>query len=138
MQIDFAFLADSATVRPDGRVDAVAIGAFTVSVEHFPTTVLHFAVVTRVGFAAEDGNAAGNLAVRIIAPDGTPVAEQTARVDAPPIFVTETAGRKRTRVLNFYDVPIPAPGTYRCAVTLNGEAYGDIHFDILVTAPIPA
>jgi len=130
MQIDFAFLADSATQRPDGRVDALAIGPFTATHDRFPASVLHFAVVARVGFAQEDRDQSGALRVRIVAPGGATVAEQQSAVEAPPIFVDETAGRKRTRVLNFYNVPLPAPGAYVCQVALNSERFdGDVHFD---------
>ncbi len=123
MQIDFAFLADSATQRPDGRVDALAIGPFTAMHDHFPASVLHFAVVARVGFAREDRDHSGALRVRIVAPDGETVAGQQSVAEAPPVFVDETAGRKRTRVLNFYNVPLPAPGAYVCHVALNGEQF---------------
>ncbi len=130
MQIDFAFLADSATQRPDGRVDALAIGPFTATQGRFPASVLHFAVVARVGFTQEDRDRAGTLHVRVVAPDGATVAEQQSAVEAPPIFVAETEGRRRTRVLNFYNVPLPAPGTYVCNVALNGDQFdGDVHFE---------
>ena len=136
MQIDFAFLADSANVRPDGRIDAIAIGAFIATEERFPASLQHFAVVTRVGFAEEDGDTSGLLRVGIIAPDGTTVSEQESVVEAPPIILTMTEGRKRTRVLNFYDVPLPSPGPYACRITLNErDEYRGIHFDAALAVP---
>ncbi len=136
MQIDFAFLADSATVRPDGRIDAVAIGAFAVTATQFPAAVERFAVVTRVGFAADETES-GTLHVRVRAPDGTVVAERTTTVAPPhPLTQPQPQGRARTRVVNFFNVTLPAPGAYHPVVSLAGEDYIGMHFDAsLITPP---
>ncbi len=61
MQIDFAFLADSAAQQLDGRVDALAIRPFTATHDQSPAWVLHFAVAARVGFAPEGRDQSGTL-----------------------------------------------------------------------------
>ncbi len=130
MQIDFAFLADSATHRADGRIDAAAIGPFVVEVADFPTTVDHFAVVTRVGFEPEDETMPAALRVRIVAPGGETVAEQSSTVEAPPTIERMAPHRTRTRVLNFFNVALPAPGVYHCRITLNDTLhYINVYFD---------
>lgn len=130
MQIDFAFLADSATHRPDGRIDATAIGPFVVAAAHFPAHAEHFAVVTRVGFEPEDAMQPASLRVGVVAPDGTRVAEQTSTVEAPPVIEHMAPHRTRTRVLNFFNVALPQPGTYHCRITLNDTLhYINVYFD---------
>lgn len=130
MQIDFAFLADSATHRADGRIDAAAIGPFVVPATTFPASVEHFAVVTRVGFEPEDEGTPAALRVRVVAPNGVTVAEQSSLVEAPPIIEHMAPHRTRTRVLNFYRVALPAPGVYHCRITLNDTLhYINVYFD---------
>ena len=132
MQIDFAFLADSATHRADGRIDAAAIGPFVLTSATFPTTVDHFAVVTRVGFEPEDEGTPAALRVRVVAPGGATVAEQASTVEAPPIIEQMAPHRTRTRVLNFYRVALPVPGVYHCRITLNDTLhYINVYFDAL-------
>lgn len=118
MHVQFTLLADSATLRPDGRLDATAIGPFSVQAVHFPTSVPEFAVVTRVGFDAGEGDP-GKLVVRVYAPTGEIVAERESEVEAPPIITTPTPDRTRTRVLNFFRVPVPVPGVYHVNIRLN-------------------
>ncbi len=118
MHVQFTLLADSATLRPDGRLDATAIGPFSVRAVGFPTSVPEFAVVTRVGFDVGE-NDPGKLVVRVYAPNGEIVAQRESEVEAPPVFATPTAERTRTRVLNFYRVPLPVPGVYHVNIRLN-------------------
>lgn len=130
MHVHFALLADSATVRPDGRLDATAIGPFTVHAKQFPVIVPEFAVVTRVGFDVEE-DAPGQLVVRIVAPNGAVVAERDSEVEIPPVFAAHTGERTRTRVLNFFRVSLPIPGSYHVHVKLNGVDYlTRIYFDV--------
>ena len=132
MQIDFAFLADSATHRADGRIDAAAIGPFVVPATTFPASVGHFAVVTRVGFEPADEMNAATLRVRVVAPGGETVVEQSSTVEAPPILEHMAPHRTRTRVLNFYHVALPAPGVYHCRITLNETLhYINVYFDVV-------
>jgi hypothetical protein len=140
MRIDFVFLADSASQRPDGRIDAVAIGNFQLSASHFPTECDRFAAIVRASFEPEETEPAA-VRVRVISPDGTPVAEREVSI-APPAPLTEPhpEGRVRTRVVNFFNVSVPEPGTYLIRASLNdmdhvGAHFG-AHFDArLVTEP---
>lgn len=129
MHVQFVLLADSATVRPDGRLDATAIGPFTVRAAHFPATVHEFAVITRVNCEAQDEEP-GHLVVRVLAPDGSIVAERDSEIEVPPVYLTRTEDRTRTRVLNFFKVPIPMPGVYQLSVRLNDVDFlTRMHFD---------
>lgn len=129
MRVDFAFLADSATPRADGRVDATAIGPFTLTASAFPATIPHFAVVPRIGFAPEDNGQPASLRVRIVGPNAETVAEQAATVDAPRVIAEMTPGRTHTRVLNFYNVRLPEAGAYQCHIALNGVEETRLQFD---------
>src|SRR5215471_8470987 len=82
MQIDFVFLADSAAQRPDGRIDAIAIGAFTVTAAHFPVKCERFAVIVRGSFEPDETDPT-SLHVQVIAPGGARVAERDVTI-APP------------------------------------------------------
>lgn len=138
MQIDFAFLADSATVRPDGRIDAVAIGAFALTAARFPAAVDRFAVVTRVTFDADEREA-GTLHIAIRAPGGAVIAAREVTVEPPPpLTEPQPPGRARTRVVNFFNVALPAPGVYHPVVTLNGDDYIGMHFDAAHAADVDA
>jgi len=137
MHVQFALLADSVEIRPDGRLNATAIGPFTIQAAQFPATVPEFSVVTRVSFDIGDDDA-GELAVRVFAPNGTVVAERESVVEAPPVIATRTADRTRTRVLNFYKVPLPVPGAYHVHIKLNDVDFlTRIYFEVeLVEAEI--
>src|SRR4051794_18296049 len=129
MHIDFVILADSATQRPDGRIDAVAIGNFTVSVAHFPMECDRFAVVVRVGFEPDEREP-GTVRMQVISPGGVPVAEREVTIAPPsPLTRPHPEGRVRTRVVNFFAVSVPRPGTYRVRATLDGIDYIGAHFD---------
>jgi hypothetical protein len=134
MRIDFVFLADSATQRPDGRIDAVAIGNFQLSAAHFPTECDRFAAIVRVSFEPEETEPA-SVHVRVISPSGTTIEERKVAV-APPDPLTEPhpEGRVRTRVVNFFNVSVPEPGTYHIRATLNGMDYIGAHFDALLAS----
>ena len=140
MRIDFVFLADSATQRPDGRIDAVAIGNFQVSATQFPTECDRFAAIVRVSFEPEETETAA-VRVRIISPSGTPVAEREVAITPPaPLTTPQPEGRVRTRVINFFNVSVPEPGTYLIRASLNDMdhigAHFSAHFDArLVTEP---
>lgn len=140
MRIDFVFLADSATQRPDGRIDAVAIGNFQLSATHFPTECGRFAAIVRVSFEPEETDPAA-VRVRAISPSGTPVAEHEVTIAPPkPLTMPHPEGRVRTRVVNFFNVPVPEPGMYLIRASLNDMdhigAHFSAHFDArLVTEP---
>jgi len=134
VHIQFALLADSVEIRPDGRLNVTAIGPFTIQATQFPATVPEFSVVTRVRFDIGDDEA-GELAVRVFAPNGAVVAERQSAVEAPPVIATRTADRTRTRVLTFFKVPLPVPGTYHVHVKLNGVDFlTRINFDVELVA----
>ncbi len=131
MHVDFVFLADAATVRPDGRIDATAIGTFTEEAETFPTKLLRFAVVTRIEFDKDDHDP-GTLHVVVVSPDGAILTEQTSMIEVPPVVIPPPkVTRTRTRVLNFFHVPLPSPGYYECRVSLNDARYEESpHFEV--------
>lgn len=130
MHVQFALLADSVEIRPDGRLNATAIGPFTIQAAQFPATVPEFSVVTRVNFDIGDDEA-GELTVCVFAPNGTIVVERESAVEAPPVIATRTADRTRTRVLTFFKVPLPVPGSYHVHVKLNGVDFlTRINFDV--------
>jgi hypothetical protein len=129
MQIDFILLADSATQR-------IAFGAFTVMARDFPTQCERFAVIVRGKFDPDETDPT-SVRIQVIAPGGARVAERETTIAPPePLTRPKPEGRVRTRVVYFYHVPVPEPGTYHIAATVNGMAHIGAHFDaVLVTEP---
>jgi hypothetical protein len=134
MHIDFVFLADSATQRPDGRIDAIAIGNFTLTATHFPTECDRFAMIVRAGFEPDETEP-GTVRVQVLAPHGTAVAERDVTITPPdPLTRPHPEGRVRTRVVNFFAVSVPEPGTYRVRATVDGIDYMGAHFDAMLAS----
>jgi hypothetical protein len=134
MQVDFIFLADSASQRPDGRIDAIAIGAFTVMAAHFPAECERFAVIVRGSFEPDESDPT-MVHIQVIAPGGSRIAEREVTIAPPePLLTPKPEGRVRSRVVNFYHVPVPEPGTYNISTTVNGITYIGAHFDAVLAS----
>jgi hypothetical protein len=73
MKLQFAFLADAATIQDNGLFAVVGGGFDVIQVAQFPTVKHAMVLVGRVHFAKEEIGKTYNLHVEIIGPDGKSV-----------------------------------------------------------------
>ena len=120
MNLDFAFIADAATVDGGGKLSV--LGIFDrIRARDFPARHGRISLVMRLAAAADDAGA-HEADIRLTDPEGGQVLrlDGTLRVgDAPPASTGITT--RVPHVLNLDGISFKMPGTYEFEIRIDGE-----------------
>ena len=89
MKVVFAFLAESATATPAGRLDAVGVGVDTIWAATFPTAPVRMVLVCRIEASPRECGALHQVRLEFIDADGRPVAQSWELAWRPERSTTE-------------------------------------------------
>lgn len=140
MRLQFAFLADSATIPPDGKLYVMGGGIFNVGLPSFPQRI-GLAAVAGFFVTAADAGKQFEIVARMVDADGAMIVPEVPMTfnlppDGPPV------GREVTVPTVLYFSPtLSAAGTYRVEYWLGDEQLGAVTFyvdQVNATAPATA
>lgn len=123
MNLDFAFVADAATVQPGGKINV--LGVFDrIRVPEFPARHARVALVMRLATSGPD---AGDHAavIRLVGPDGEQVLSLDGNLKVGPASDPHAVTRI-PHILNLDRVVFKTPGTYTFEIRIDGEMAGQV------------
>lgn len=125
MNLDFAFIADAATVQPGGKINS--LGIFDrIRVPEFPVRHGRIALVMRLATTAPDAGE-HKAVIRLMGPEGEQVLSldgnlQVGAATGPdPDAVTRIP-----HVLNLDRIVFKTPGHYKFEVVIDGDLAGSV------------
>jgi hypothetical protein len=136
MKLDFAFLADAATITDDGLFAVVGGGFDVLKPQAFPATKSAMALVGRVTFPADEMGKSYLLHGEIIGPDGCALPPDMSpdmwlSIKPFPHPRNPERGNWTTICLNYQGVSFPTPGVYFVRLSLRTQDAGAGGFQIL-------
>ncbi len=132
MKLEFAFLADAATVQDNGLF-AVVGGGFDVLVgEQFPATKYAMVFIGRLRLEPEDCGKHYEIHAEIVAPDGQVVPPDLwISFDAPPHPRDPKRSNTTTFCFNYQGVRFPAPGDYAFRLSDGMQTIGQVILEVV-------
>ena len=132
MKLDFAFLADAATIANDGLFAVVGGGFDLVWAGGFPATKSAMALVGRVVFEASEFGTTHQLHGEIIGPDGI-VIPPDMWLSINPIPHRSDPQRQNwmTICLNYQGVTFPTPGDYSIRLSIGSQILGQVTIEVV-------
>lgn len=132
MQVDFAFLADTAVATPDGKISAIGLGFENLGAAEFPTTVPNMSFVVRLFIHPAECDRAHTLAIQLWNPDGAIMDVQIeATFTGTKNILNPTGNASLPLVLNLRDVVFPAPGSYAFHVIVDGTHLKEVPLHLM-------
>lgn len=123
MNLDFAFVADAATVQPGGKINV--LGVFDrIRVPEFPTRHARIALVMRLATSAPDAGEHAAV-IRLMGPDGEKVLSLDGNLKVGPASDPDTVTRI-PHILNLDRVVFKTPGRYVFEIEIDGEMAGTV------------
>jgi hypothetical protein len=134
MKLDFAFLAESASLTDDGRFAVVGGGFDVISATSFPAVKAAMALVGRVVFCPSEFGKTYNLHGEIVGPSGTKLTPDMWLALKPFARATdrETEPQREnwmTFCLNYEGVSFPKPGGYAIQLSIDDQVLGAVQVD---------
>jgi hypothetical protein len=136
MQLEFAFLADAATLQDNGLFAVVSGGFDVVESAQFPAIKYAMALIGRLRFDPEECGKTYTIKAEIISPTGVPLG-----ADVAPALVIQfhqfphPRDSKRSNVttfcFNYQGVGFPVPGTYAIYLSEGNQVIGQVAIDVI-------
>jgi hypothetical protein len=131
MKLDFAFLADAATISDDGRFAVVGGGFDVIQSATFPAIKHAMALVGRVVFEPREFDKPHIIRGAIIGPDGGVVPpELWLNVTQFPHPEDPQRENWTTICLNYQGVSFPSPGDYFLTLSTGDKEIGRVRIDV--------
>lgn len=119
MEIDFAVLADAATVDASGKLNV--LGVFDrIQAREFPARHGRIALVLRFS-AGVDEAGSHEVGIRLVSPDDRELLRLDGRMELGAAPRTVPEGIKMPQVLNLDGITFPAPGRFTFRISVDGE-----------------
>jgi hypothetical protein len=127
MRLEFAFLADAATMQDDGTF-AVVAGGFEVFVaEEFPAQKPIIVLIARLVFEPKECNTKHTYTCEFLDPNGGVVFPAFAGEFSPPSHPRHPErGNTMTLCLNAAGAIFSAPGDYAVRLSIDGKPVVDV------------
>jgi hypothetical protein len=136
MKLEFAFLADAATLQDNGLFAVVSGGFDVVESDEFPATKHAMALVGRVRFDASECGKSYSIKAEIVDPDG-----RTLGPDLAPVLTIQfhqfahPRDPKRSNVttfcFNYQGVRFPVPGDYAIRLSEESQVIGQVKVEVI-------
>ncbi|TVP75256.1 MAG: hypothetical protein EA352_08720 [Gemmatimonadales bacterium] len=123
MKLDFAFVADAATVQPGGKINV--LGVFDrIRVPEFPTRHARIALVMRLATSGPDAGE-HSAVIRLMGPEGEKVLSLDGNLRVGPAS-DPTSVTRIPHILNLDRVVFKTPGQYAFEIEIDGELAGSV------------
>ena len=135
MNLDFAVLADAATVDSSGKLNI--LGIFDrIAVAEFPARHDHMCLVVRfsAGSAPQDGGD-HEVEILVLDPAGDELARMSGSIELGPVFGREQV--KIPQVVHMDGFVFPVPGEYTVEVNVDGEVVRSLPLHVSRANRIP-
>jgi hypothetical protein len=133
MRLEFAFLADAATVRDQGIFDAVGGGFDVVTGKVFPATKYAMALIARFQFAPEECGTKHELRGEIVDGDGKAIFTEMRGEFTPPLHPRHPdRSNSMTVCLNCQGVTFPVPGDYFFRLSIDNLSIGQVNIEAIL------
>ena len=124
LQLSYTVFCDDVRLEVGNKLSLMGV-FHQIMVQHFPVTVMKFAVVTQWR-----GEGRHLSEVRILTADG-----QQAVVLAEPSPFEVTAGGVANNISFFFNVEFPAPGRYRVQTLIDSTLADELEISLLLVDP---
>ncbi len=132
MKLEFAFLADAATITEDGCFSVEGGGFDVLQTQGFPAIKPEMALVGRVVFEVGELEKTFLLHGEIVGPGGSPIPPEMWLVIKPfPHPRDPNRANWTTICLNYRGVPFPTPGEYVFRLSIGSEVLGQVTLEVL-------
>jgi len=132
MKLDFAFLADAATLQDNGMFAVVGGGFDVVAGEQFPATKYAMALVGRVRCEAEECGRNYQVHAKIVSPNGQVVPPELAiSFEQVPHPRNPSRSNTTTFCFNYQGVQFPEPGDYTFQLTEGARMIGLVLLEVV-------
>ncbi len=132
MKLEFAFLADAATLQDNGMFAVVGGGFDVVLGEKFPATKYAMALIGRVRFEAEECGKHYRIHAEIVAPDGQIVPPDLwIAFNQAPHPRQPNRSNVTTFCFNFQGVQFSAPGDYVFRLSDGTQTIGQVILEVV-------
>jgi len=132
MQLEYAFLADSAQVSSDGKVFVLGGGIDRIFSKQFPATHPYMSLVVKIQLHSAECEREHGLEVELWDPDGNPMGGKVAGTFSAP---RQPRGRPSfvQLVMNVLNAEFRVPGDYAFQVVVDGQLLKTlpIHVELL-------
>jgi len=134
MKLDFAFLADAATVQDNGMFAVVGGGFDVVRGEQFPATKYAMALIGRVRFEPGECGKQYRILAEIVAPDGRVIPPELGISFSQPSHPRDPdRSNTTTFCFNYQGVRFPAPGDYSFRLSDGVSVIGQVVLEVVPT-----
>jgi hypothetical protein len=113
----FAFLADSANVAGDGRLNALGIFR-DIFAPSYPATHNHMSLAMALDLEPIDAGRTRLVVVRFLTADGQALATVNINIEIPPPPLPP-ARTPLSNVVNFNSIPLPEEGDYEFNISID-------------------
>ena len=131
MKLEFAILANAASVAPNGLISMIDGGLEWLTAPSFPATQPSMTLVARIVFLPEECGRKYVLRTRIVAPTGDtldPSIEVPFEAKRHAKFPKDKSA-STTFALTFLNVRFPAPGEYAIRIAIDRKKVGRFVFE---------
>jgi hypothetical protein len=129
MELNYAFLANSAEVTSDGRFFVLGGGIDGFATNGLPTILPAMSIIVSIRFYAEECDKNYEFSSKIIAPSGTELGGKAATVLSPKIPVeTPGIGPNMKVAFAFLGLLLPEMGRYTCLFAVDDRQIGEAFF----------
>jgi len=136
MQLQYAILADSAQILPDGKFVIVGGGVEYISAPSFPAMNPSLALVVRLTVSSPEVGREHQFRLELLMPDGTsvlPVQGNTMFTPKPPTTSGILAPLNYMFVVNFPGLVFPAAGKYAFRLFVDDHKVGEAPLYLQIT-----
>jgi hypothetical protein len=132
MKLDFAFLADAATVQDNGMFAVIGGGFDILRGTQFPATKHAMALVGRVRFGPDEWGKNYKIHAEIVAPDGQIIPPDLwISFDPSPHPRDLTRSNTTTFCFNYQGVQFPSPGDYVLRLSDGSQTIGQVVLEVV-------
>jgi hypothetical protein len=132
MKLDFAFLADAATISENGLFAVVGGGVDVLTPQGFPAIKYAMALVGRIVFEAQECGKTYLLHGEIVGPGETILPPDMWLSLEPFSHPRDPQGENWITIcLNYQGVTFPAPGSYFIRLSVGSEVLGRVKIEVL-------
>lgn len=127
MNVDYAFLANSAEISADGRL--FVMGAdFTELYGQYPLVVPAMSLIVKINCSPEEVGTTYHFSAEFRKPDGERMDHPVIKLDfVPPAITLPSRKGTLTFVLGLYGVVFPVAGTYTVHVLIDDDEKKAFH-----------
>lgn len=129
VELDYALLADAASVDSDGKLYVMGGNVGVIGVEPPPSAVSQLALVATVTSSVEEAGEPSSFTVEIAGPDGDLVVPRQGG-ELATVAADDHAVARATVVMMLNGVPVTTTGRHNVRIYLDDDLQQTLSFDI--------